>query len=225
MNLTSIQADFDAIAKLSDVYPDSSDRYIQFLIECVPSGARDLLEVGCGLGELTKRLAWPGRQILALDLSPEMVARARQKNSGMSDVSFVCGDFLGRDFQDQQFDCVISSAALHHMDTDAAVKQMTQLITPGGRLILHDMRSDAKLSQRIGTNVALADEVLRCFLRTGRLRSPRPVRDAWKRHCANETYLNIDEVRALAERLLTNATIRYHWLWKYTIVWDKPHQR
>lgn len=145
MNLTSIQADFDAIAKLSDVYPDSSDRYIQFLIECVPSGARDLLEVGCGLGELTKRLASPGRQILALDLSPEMVARARQKNSGMSDVSFVCGDFLGRDFQDQQFDCVISSAALHHMDTDAGVKHMTQLITPGGRLILHDMRSDAKL--------------------------------------------------------------------------------
>jgi hypothetical protein len=60
------------------------------------------------------------------------------------------------------------------------------------------------------------------LLKTGHLWSPRPTREAWQRHCADETYLTLTEARELATRLLPGARVFYHWLWRYTIVWDKP---
>ena len=58
--------------------------------------------------------------------------------------------------------------------------------------------------------------------RTGRVRYPRPLREAWVQHCANETYLTQPEAEALATRLLPGARVFHHWLWSYTIVWDQP---
>jgi len=47
------------------------------------------------------------------------------------------------------------------------------------------------------------------------------VREAWDRHGAGETYLALQEARALAARLLPGARVINHWLCRYTIVWDK----
>ena len=89
-------------------------------------------------------------------------------------------------------------------------------------LVIHDILSDAGLGEWILSNFALAQVAALRLLRTGRLRSPRAVREAWARHCADEKYLTQREVEALAARLLPGARLFYHWLWSYTIVWDKP---
>jgi 2-polyprenyl-3-methyl-5-hydroxy-6-metoxy-1,4-benzoquinol methylase len=222
MNTERVRSDFDEIARLSDLHGVGSDRYDSFLLSLVPADAVSVLDVGCGLGRLTAKLVSPNREVTGVDLSPEMISRARQAGGATRHPVFLCGDFLERDFAAQQFDCVISAAMLHHLPADVVVGRMVELLRPGGRLVIHDIRADAGLSERGMSAFAMAQVAALRLLRTGRLRSSRAVRDAWARHCADENYLTHREAEQLAARLLPGARVFYHWLWSYTIVWDKP---
>lgn len=222
MNTERVRNDFDQIARLSDCHGGGEDRYDSFLLSLVPIDAVSVLEVGCGLGRLTVKLAAANREVTGVDLSPEMISRARKEDHSARRLVFLCGDFIERDFTSQQFDCVISAATLHHMPENIAVPRMKELLRPGGRLLIHDIRSDVGLGERARTNFALAQVAALRLLRTGRLRSPRPLREAWERHCADEKYLTLREAETLAARLLPGARLFYHWLWSYTIVWDRP---
>ena len=222
MNTERVRNDFDEIARLSDCDGVGSDRYDSFLLSLVPFCAVSVLDIGCGLGRLAVKLATHNREVTGVDLSPEMIARARKEVQGVEHLTFLCGDFLERNFTAQQFDFVISAAALHHMPETVAVPRMVELLRPGGRLVIHDVRSNAGLGEQIMGNFALAQVVALRLWRTGRVLNPRPVREAWARHCADETYLTQPEAEALADRLLPGARVFHHWLWSYTIVWDKP---
>lgn len=214
-----IKADFDEIARLTD--DSGTDRYEKLLLSLVPVDARRVLDVGCGLGRLTRAIARSGRQVVGIDLSPVMIERARAVTP-LFDVTFIEGDFLSVDVGRRPFDCVVSAAALHHMQADAALHHMAALIRPGGRLILHDLRRNVTAREWLRAAIAFAHEKTGRLIRTGRIRSPRRVRQAWSRHGAGETYLSCLEARAMADRHFPGATLFNHWLWRYTIVWDKP---
>jgi len=220
MNLERVRSDFDEIARLSDPHDEDTGRYDSFLLNQIPNNARTVLDVGCGMGRLTARLARNQRQVVGIDLSPKMIARAREKvHDGLS---FVCADFLSHDFGSQIFDCVITAAALHHTPIDLAFPRLLELLKPDGRLILHDVRADSGIPDNLRSRFALAQVGFERLLRTGNPRRPRPVREAWERHCARETYLNLSEAKAMASRLMPGSRVYDHWLWRYTIVWNRP---
>ena len=222
MNPERVRDDFDQIALLTDCHVGGGERYDSFLLSLVPDDAVSILDIGCGLGRLATKLASHNREVTGVDLSPEMIARARKDGRGAGHLTFLCGDFLERNFTAQQFDFVISAAALHHMPEAVAVPRMVELLRPGGRLVIHDVRSNTGLGEQIMGNFALAQVLAVRLWRTGRVLNPRPLREAWARHCAGETYLTQAEAEALAARLLPGARVFHHWLWSYTIVWDKP---
>ena len=222
MNTERVRNDFDEIARLSDCHVGGGERYDSFLLSLAPSHAVSVLDIGCGLGRLAVKLASHNRKVTGVDLSPEMIAGAQKEGRGASNLTFLCGDFLERNFTAQQFDFVISAAALHHMPETVAVPRMVELLRPGGRLVIHDVRSNVGLGEQIMGNFALAQVLVLRLWRTGRVLNPRPLREAWARHCAEETYLTQPEAEALAARLLPGARVFHHWLWSYTIVWDKP---
>jgi len=216
-----VQADFDEIARLAEPGASSVDYYDSLLLSLIPDSAHAILDVGCGLGRLTWAMAAvANRHVVGVDLSPVMIERARR--AGTSDaVSFRLGDFLDLDFSGQMFDCIVSAAALHHMDQDAALRRMIGLLAPDGRLIVHDLRATRGMSDLAKGAVPLAAAMAGRFRRTGRLRSSRRVRQSWARHGASDSYSTIEQVRELAARLLPGATVVDHWMWRYTIVWDK----
>src|SRR5437763_473974 len=64
---------------------------------------RSALDLACGSGTLTARLAKVVPQVVGLDSSPAMLAEARSRYSGVAGVQFISGDFRG--FQlGQEFD-------------------------------------------------------------------------------------------------------------------------
>lgn len=217
-HLRRVRADFDQIATFGD--ESGADRYNAFLVSLVPDRAVDVLEVGCGLGRLCVDIAGSQRTVVGIDLSPEMIARAR-KESRSARVTFACGEFSAYDFGEARFDCVISAAALHHMPLATTIHRMQDLIKPGGRLIIHDLRRDEGMVDAIRAYWTLADHSLRRLARTGRPFPPAHVRAAWLRHGQDEHYLSWREVQSLAASLLPGAQTFYHWMWRYTIAWDK----
>jgi 2-polyprenyl-3-methyl-5-hydroxy-6-metoxy-1,4-benzoquinol methylase len=220
MTETEIRNDFDEIARLSAAHGGGHDRYERFLAARVPSQARAVLDVGCGMGRLTASLAAPGRTVTGIDLSPVMIAQANARY-GAAGIEFRCGDFFTIDFPPGGFDCVISAAALHHMPLDAAIARMIALLRPGGTLVIHDLRAAANMFDLASSAVAAIANGLDRFIRTGRVLPERMLREAWAKHGARETYLTMHDVLAVAQRLPGAAVFR-HFFWRYTIVWRDP---
>ncbi len=104
------------------------------------SGADRVLEVGCGMGRFTLMLAERGVRVEGLDLSADLLNRLRASNGERFDIPLYCADTLEppaalRD----SFDVVIGFFVLHHLkDLQGAVRSMSRMLTPGGRLVLLD---------------------------------------------------------------------------------------
>jgi SAM-dependent methyltransferase len=111
-----------------------------------PAGAR-VLEVGCGPGHLSIRLARQhGLEMTGLDLDPAMIARARANtdragNRGGRRPSFLVGDVAALAFPDRSFDLVVSTLSMHHWaDPAAALAEIDRVLRPGGRALIWDFR-------------------------------------------------------------------------------------
>jgi SAM-dependent methyltransferase len=220
MNNEQIRRDFDELANLVDDGASGADLYDNFLLSLVPPHTRDVLDVGCGMGRLTARIARTGARVTGIDLSPAMIERAVSMN-GADNIRYVCGDVLAADLPLAVFDCVISAATFHHMPPEIALNRMTQLLRPGGRLIIHDIMIPASITDYVKLFIGLSHEAVRRFLRTGWPLSPRAVRKAWRRHSAAETYLTRAQADAFAQQSLPGANVYFHWLGRYTIVWHR----
>jgi len=94
-------------------------------------GAR-VLEIGCGTGLFTEFFAASGATILAVDISEDLLASARRRGLPPT-VTFACMPFEHLDSR-QPFDAIIGSSVLHHLDIDAALKQIFRLLAPRGLL-------------------------------------------------------------------------------------------
>jgi SAM-dependent methyltransferase len=90
-----------------------------------------VLEVGCGTGMFTEMFAASGADILAVDISEDLLERARSR--GIPNARFVSRPFEECEL-DGPFDAVIGSSVLHHLDVTVAIKRMFALLKPGGRL-------------------------------------------------------------------------------------------
>jgi SAM-dependent methyltransferase len=150
-----------------------------------------------------------------------MVARAARRKATHG-VSFVCADFMEFELPPVSFDCVVSAATLHHMPQESAISRMLHLLRDGGRLILHDLRRNANLLEAAASAAVFTADYFATLVSSGVHRESAAARRAWKKHGQSESYLSFPEVVAMTERLLPNATVLRHALWRYTVIWDKP---
>ena len=82
-----------------------------------PQAGERILDLGCGDGFLTRRIAESGANVVGVDASPEMIAAARERGV---DAHLANGETLPFD---REFDAVFSNAALHWMSDQDAVLQ------------------------------------------------------------------------------------------------------
>lgn len=128
---------FDGIAERYEVsrpgYPAHVVEFVTATAGLGPGAA--ILEIGCGTGQLTRRLACPGFRLTAIDIGASMIAAARRCLPG-PEVSFQVTSFEDLDAADASFNLVISSAAFHWIDPEIAFTKSARLLQPGGWLAL-----------------------------------------------------------------------------------------
>ena len=126
-------------AKNAAFVPALGDAVLQLL---APQPGELILDVGCGDGALTERIAAAGARVIGLDSSPEMVeaARARGIDAFVADAESMDVERFG------QFDAVFSNAALHWMlDPDAVATGIFKALRDGGRFV-GEMGGDGNLA-------------------------------------------------------------------------------
>lgn len=93
--------------------------------------AEYILDLGCGDGQLTQRIATTDASVVGVDASPEMAAAARARGV-VADV----GSAEALPYARNEFDAVFSNAALHWVrDQDAMMEQVRRVLKPGARFV------------------------------------------------------------------------------------------
>jgi len=108
-------------------------KFGQSVIELLaPTRGERILDLGCGTGDLSHRIAQSGAEPTGLDMSGPMIAEARRK---YPHIPFLVGD--GESFRvEEPFDAVFSNAALHWMkQADRVAESVALALRPGGRFV------------------------------------------------------------------------------------------
>ena len=125
-------------------YWNHNVHYQPVILNAVPAGCQDALDVGCGDGMLAGRLAERCARVTGIDRDPRMIALARSSHGGRA--TFIEADFLAYPFEAASFDFACANTSLHHMDFAAALTAMTRLLRPGGRLAVIGLAADKSLA-------------------------------------------------------------------------------
>lgn len=116
----------------------------QRFVAAVGSEPGLVLDVACGPGIVTAALAPHAREVVALDLTPEMLERARWRceQAGLANVAFREGSAADLPFEDGSFDAVVTRLSIHHFSAPArAIGEMARVVRGGGLLVLADVVS------------------------------------------------------------------------------------
>lgn len=96
-----------------------------------PKAGECVLDLGCGNGELTQRIAASGASVVGIDASIEMVAAAREKGLRVDH-----GNAEKLPYPDHTFEAVFSNAALHWIrGQDDMLTEVRRVLRPGGRFV------------------------------------------------------------------------------------------
>lgn len=97
-----------------------------------PKPGERVLDIGCGTGHLTGRIAELGAEVVGIDASAEMIAQARKNYPGLR---FEVQDTRAFRF-DLPFDAVFSNAALHWIkEPERVIVCVERALKPGGRFV------------------------------------------------------------------------------------------
>lgn len=102
------------------------------LISSIPPGRA--LDAACGTGRHAAYLAELGHQVVGVDLTPEMLARARER---VPEAEFQVGDLRELPAKDASFELIVCGLALSHLPVlNDPIRELARVLAPGGRLVI-----------------------------------------------------------------------------------------
>jgi SAM-dependent methyltransferase len=113
-----------------------ADRRAELFVEHGGLGpGRRALELGCGTGVFLERVARSGATLHGIDLSEDLLEKARSRVGSLPNVVLDRGNAEALPYPDGHFDAVYGSSVLHHLNLDTALREAHRVLRPGGRLV------------------------------------------------------------------------------------------
>jgi 2-polyprenyl-3-methyl-5-hydroxy-6-metoxy-1,4-benzoquinol methylase len=123
------------------------------LAALVPAGGL-VLDLGCGQGLLTRRLATRAERVIGVDFDPRKCEMARAALAGVANVEIVCGtidDLLARTPRGSASAAVLSDvlSAIPAAAQDALFPKVVEALQPGGVLLIKFMDTEPRWKARL----------------------------------------------------------------------------
>ncbi|KRQ23797.1 methyltransferase [Mycobacteroides sp. H001] len=186
--------------------------YQREVLRRVPASATDVLDVGCGTGMLTRELAPLAQRVVGIDSDDPSLRIARTETSAPN-VEYIHADFLQHPFPAGSFDLIAAIASLHHMDVERGLQRMSDLLKPGGRIVVVGFAASHSLADLWYNSLGFWTHRYYRF-RHGWWEHPSPI--------ICEGLDSHDEVRRIAQRVLPGARLQRLVLWRHLLTWEKP---
>jgi|SRR3989344_2999245 len=118
-------------------------KYIKKIIRYVPAKSK-VLDVGCGVGQVSNFLAGRGYNVIGTDISQLLIEEAKKNGKA----NFRVMDALNLEFEDKRFDCVISAETIEHIpDPEKMLSEIHRVLKNGGILVLRFPNRQNKVKQ------------------------------------------------------------------------------
>src|SRR5215211_290037 len=92
-----------------------------------------VLELGCGTGSFTRELARSGADVVAIDVSPDLLEIAKA-NCSVPNVQYQIQNAYALSYSEGVFDSVVGSSVLHHLEIDKALGDIYRVLKPAGTI-------------------------------------------------------------------------------------------
>ena len=203
-------------------WPGEVDFY-QEMAAITKSNGASLLEIACGTGRIAIRLAQHGIRVVGLDISPQMLAAARQKSAELENIRWVLGDMRSFDLGEQFGLAIIPGHAFQNLNTPqdqvACLECIRQHLIASGTLVVHlDHQDISWLGDLVGEKGGVF-EVAEQFRHPKTGRQVHTSR-AWSYEPASQTAIcqtaweEVDENGQIVNRIL-NEPIRLHCVFRF----------
>jgi SAM-dependent methyltransferase len=139
-----------------DAFWDAGERDLDHILELVGAPGIDpgdvALDVGCGVGRLTRVLAARSARVIALDISTEMLARAQELNPQLDNVEWRHGDGASlAGIPDASVDVAVSFVVFQHIADPAItlgyIRELGRVLRPDG-WVAFQVSTDPSLHKR-----------------------------------------------------------------------------
>jgi 2-polyprenyl-6-hydroxyphenyl methylase/3-demethylubiquinone-9 3-methyltransferase len=166
-----------------------------------------ILDVGCGGGFLSNRLARDGYHVTGIDLSQESLEVARRYDSTQS-VRYLSADAYSLPLEDASFDVVCAMDFLEHVDDPKkAIQEISRVLKPGGFFFFHTFNRNPianfvviKLVEWLVKNTPPQMHVSELFIKPKEL----------EQFCES-AHMKVAEMRGLRPNLLSRAALKSLW--------------
>ncbi|MFC9735389.1 class I SAM-dependent methyltransferase [Streptomyces roseolus] len=182
------------------------------------SGARHVLDVGCGAGNLVALLRGGGVTVTGLEPDPRMARAAAERFADDPAVTIVEAGFAGRDPR-RRFDAITLVAVLHHLPLVPTLRELRGCLAPGGRLVVVGCYQEAGGVDLFASLLSVLLNPLMGLVKHPSRATTSPLHMSAPTADPRET---LGDIRAAAAQELPGARIRRRLFWRYSLVYDAP---
>ncbi|GAA1566236.1 class I SAM-dependent methyltransferase [Kribbella hippodromi] len=209
------------MGRFNDAHPWShNDAYAALVLHHArrvrAAGGTGALDVGCGTGNLVRRLAGVFTEVTGIEPDAATAEQARRATADLANVRILAEPFDGS--HQDRYDLITFVAVLHHLPLHATLEQVRELLRPGGRLIVVGISREARADLPWSIASTILNPLVGVIKHPGRS-SSTPTHMTAPIAAATESF---EEIARTAERVLPGARLSRGLFWRYTMSWTRP---
>jgi ubiquinone/menaquinone biosynthesis C-methylase UbiE len=176
------------------------------MFDCYPG--MKVLDVGCGTGNFSIKLAQQGCKVTGIDISDEMLDIARGKAKELNlDIEFYNMDVYKLQLEEGSFDAAFSMAAFEFIEKPlAALDEMMRVVKAGGQVFIGTISGDSKWGELYLSEPMRSNSIFKyaCFKTLEELRHLKPEKLINSGQCLFiPPYIEEDKISMATESLLS----------------------
>ena len=215
-----VKTDFEKISELEETKWNHNNCYFTQLLKDIPDNADTCLDIGCGKGELSYMLSKKAREVIAVDIADQMIEKAKILNPN-GNIQYICSNILELQFEDESLDVIITTATAHHLPYEWLLNFSKNKLKQGGKLMVLDLAKASTIFDYVIWGCAFFPNIIMNLIHNGRLqKDDAHAKSVWERHGQHDTYMTINEVKALTKKHLSGKP-KVKLFWRYTLIWQK----